>query len=43
MLSQVVSAPKRLGELATRLFGPEHGVDLEPQPRHPHEPLDLDG
>lgn len=42
ILSQVVSAPKRLGELATRLFGPEHGIDLAPQHRHPHEPLDLD-
>lgn len=42
ILRQAVSAPRRLGELAVRLFGPEHGVDLQPQPRQPHEPIDLD-
>ena len=43
MLRQAVLAPERLGELAVRLFGPDHGIDLEPQPRPPHEPLDLGG
>jgi plasmid stability protein len=43
ILRQAVSAPKRLGELAVRLFGPDHGIDLEPQPRPPHEALDLGG
>lgn len=43
ILRRAVSAPERLGELAVRLFGPDHGADLEPQPRTPHEPLDLDG
>jgi plasmid stability protein len=43
ILRQVVSAPDRLGELAVRLFGPDHGIDLEPQSRPPHEPLDLGG
>ena len=43
ILRQAVSAPERLGELAVRLFGPDHGIDLEPHPRLPHEPLDLDG
>jgi plasmid stability protein len=40
ILRQVVSAPERLGELAIRLFGPDHGIDLDPQPRPPHEPRD---
>lgn len=43
ILRQAVSAPERLGELAVRLFGPDHGVDVEQQSRPPHEPLDLDG
>jgi len=41
ILRQAVSAPERLGEQAVRLFAPNHGIDLEPQPRPPHEPLDL--
>lgn len=41
ILRDAVSAPKRLGELAIRLFGPDHGIDLEQQPSRPHEPLDL--
>jgi len=43
ILRQAVSAPGRLGELAVRLFGPDHGTDVEAQPRPPHEPVDLDG
>jgi hypothetical protein len=42
ILRQAVSAPERLGELAVRLFGPDHGTVVEAQPRPPHEPLDLD-
>jgi plasmid stability protein len=41
ILRRAVSTPERLGELAVRLFGSEHGVELEPSPRPPHEPLDL--
>ena len=29
ILKDAVSAPDQLGDLALRLFGPEHGVDLQ--------------
>ena len=41
ILQRAVAAPERLGELALRLFGPVHGVDLELSPREKHEPPDL--
>lgn len=41
ILQRAVAAPERLGELALRLFGPVHGVDLELPPREKHEPPDL--
>jgi antitoxin FitA len=41
ILRQAVLVPERLGELAVRLFGPDHGVDVEPQPRPPHVPRRL--
>lgn len=41
ILGEAVSAPNRLGELAVRLFGPDHGIDFEQLPRRPHEPPDL--
>ncbi len=41
ILREAVSAPDRLGDLALRMFGPEHGVDLQLPERAPHEPLDL--
>jgi plasmid stability protein len=41
ILKEAVSAPDRLGDLALRTFGPEHGVDLQLPERAPHEPLDL--
>ena len=41
ILKEAVSAPERLGDLAVRIFGGQHGVDLQPPDRPPHEPLDL--
>lgn len=41
ILKDAVNAPDRLGDLALRIFGPEHGVDLPLPDRTPHEPLDL--
>jgi len=41
ILKQAVSAPERLGELALECFGPAHGVELELEPRTPHDPVDL--
>lgn len=38
ILERAVVAPARLGSLALECFGPEHGVDLDPVPRSPHEP-----
>lgn len=35
ILKRAVSAPKRLGDLATSLFGAANGVDLELPPREP--------
>lgn len=41
ILRRAAASPERLGDLALSLFGPAHGVELEPE-RAPHEPLDLD-
>ena len=41
ILGAAVATPDRLGDLAVRLFGPTHGVDLELPVRSPHEPVDL--
>ena len=41
IIARAVSAPERLGELALRCFGPDHGIELEIGPRKAHEPLDL--
>ena len=41
ILTEAVSAPERLGDLAVRMFGPTHGVDLELPDRGPHEPVDV--
>ena len=41
ILKEAVSAPDRLGDLAVRIFGPKHGVDLQLPARTPHEPPDL--
>lgn len=43
ILKEAVSAPERLGDLAVRIFGPKHGVELQMPERTPHEPLDLTG
>jgi plasmid stability protein len=41
ILKDAVRAPERLGDLAVRIFGPEHGVDLQLPEKTPHEPLNL--
>ena len=41
ILKVAVSAPDCLGDLALRLFGPKHGVDLQLPARTPHEAVDL--
>lgn len=41
ILSEAVSGPERLGDLALRWFGPRHGVDLTLPEHEPHEPPDL--
>jgi antitoxin FitA len=41
ILKDAVSAPERLGDLAVRIFGPKHGVDLQLPTRIPHEAVDL--
>ena len=40
ILKEAVGAPERLGDLAVRMFGAKHGVDLPMPERTPHEPLD---
>ncbi len=40
ILRSAVSAPERLGDLATTLFG-DKGVDLEPPERQIHDPVDF--
>jgi len=41
ILKDAVSATDRLGDLAIRIFGPNHGVDLELPEQAPHAPIDL--
>jgi plasmid stability protein len=41
ILKDAVSPPDHLGDLALRIFGLKHGVDLQLPERTPHEPLDL--
>ena len=41
ILKEAVTAPDYLGDLALRIFGSKHGVDLPLPERTPHEPMDL--
>ena len=43
ILKDVVKPPERLGDIALRYFGPEHGLkDFElPSRGEPHEPIDF--
>ena len=41
ILKRAVTAPDRLGDLAVRMFGPEHGLDHDLPERELHEPIDL--
>ena len=41
ILKEAVTAPDRLGDLAVRIFGPNHGFNLELPQRTAHEPLNL--
>ena len=42
IISQAVSAPGKLGDLAVALFGQTHGVHLELMDRTAHEPMTID-
>lgn len=42
ILKRALAAPDRLGDLATELFGPDHGVTLDLPVRAPHEPVRFD-
>jgi plasmid stability protein len=41
IIEEAVSAPTKVGDLALQIFGEAHGVELEPIPHTPHEPVDL--
>ena len=41
ILKEAVAPKEGLGDAALRIFGSEHGFDLEPLPREPHEPIDF--
>ncbi len=41
ILKGAVSAPERLGDLALRIFGPHHGVDMDLPEHAPHAPTEL--
>lgn len=41
ILKEAVSAPERIGDLAVKMFGGTHGVDLELPERSPHDPVAL--
>ena len=43
ILKEAVSGPDRLGDLAVRMFGPTHGVDLDLPDHEPHTAVDLTG
>ena len=41
ILNRAVSAPERIGDLATTCFGVERGVDLELPARESYDPVNL--
>ena len=41
IIEQAVSVPARLGDVALEFFGEESGVELDPVPHAPHDPVDL--
>jgi antitoxin FitA len=43
ILRRAARAPERLGGLATQIFGPSGGVELEMRRAGPHEPISLEG
>ena len=42
ILRRAARAPDRLGDLATQIFGPGNGVELDLRKEQPHEPTALD-
>lgn len=42
ILAKAMAAPRDLGDLALKLFGPEHGVELDIPIRDAHDPIGLD-
>jgi plasmid stability protein len=41
IIQDAVSSPERLGDLAARIFGPQHGVEMELPKHSAHEPMDF--
>jgi plasmid stability protein len=41
ILVRAVSPPERMGDLFLKIFGPEHGGELEIPLRESHAPIDL--
>lgn len=43
ILRDAVTPAEPLGQLARRLFGPDHGAELHLPPRRPHDPPEIEG
>jgi len=41
IIMQAVSSPYRLGDMALDIFGADFGVELMPNKKAPHEPVNL--
>ncbi len=42
IISQTVTAPKKISAIFQKYFGPQNGIELDiPNQRTPHEPLDF--
>ena len=41
ILRQAVSSSRPIGEIFRKHFGPEHGIELEPEEREAHDPPDV--
>ena len=42
IVQEAVAEPEPLGDMALRMFGRAHGLELNLPERRPHEPLDLE-
>ena len=41
IITQAVTAPERLGDMALNFFGEDFGVEITPDKQGAHEPIDL--